>query len=64
MKMPTLKLPEDMIQLKAELTIIMQESLRIAERCDQLLETILKVDGQAEMFDTGEPTSAYVNQDR
>ena len=49
MKMPTLKLPEDMIQLQAELTIIMQESLRIAERCDNLLETVLKVDGQTEM---------------
>ena len=64
MKMPTLKLPEDMIQLQAELTIIMQENLRIVERCDHLLETVLKIDSQAEMFDTGEPTSAYVNQGR
>tara|TARA_R100001082_G_C4363784_1_gene160745 strand:- start:1307 stop:1501 length:195 start_codon:yes stop_codon:yes gene_type:complete len=64
MKMPTLNLPEDMIQLKDELMIIRAKSLRIAERCDNLLETVLKVDGQTEMFDTGEPTSAYVNQDR
>ena len=64
MKMPTLKLPEDMIQLKAELMIIRADSLRTAERCDLLLKTILKLDGQTEMFDTGEPTSAYVNQDR
>tara|TARA_A100001515_G_scaffold126097_1_gene111201 strand:+ start:626 stop:820 length:195 start_codon:yes stop_codon:yes gene_type:complete len=64
MKMPTLNLPEDMIQLKDELMIIRAKSLRIAERCDNLLETVLKVDGQTDMFDTGEPTSAYVNQDR
>ena len=64
MKMPTLKLPEDLIQLQAELTIIMQESSKIERRCKHLLETLLKIDGQTEMFDTGEPTSAYVNQDR
>ena len=64
MKMPTLKLPEDLIQLQAEITIIKAESLRTAERCDHLLNTMLKFEEQTEMFDTGEPTSAYVNQDR
>ena len=64
MKTPTINLPEDLIQLQAELTIIKADSLRTAERCDLLLKTILKLDGQTEMFDTGEPTSAYVNQDR
>ena len=64
MKMPTLNLPEDLIQLHAELTIIKADSLRTAERCDHLLNTMLKFEEQTEMFDTGEPTSAYVNQDR
>ena len=64
MKMPTLKLPEDLIQLQAEITIIKAESLRMAERCDHLLKTMLSFEDQVEMFDTGEPTSAYVNQDR
>ena len=65
MKMPTLNLPEDLIQLQAELTIIKADSLRTAERCSRLLETVLKdEDVQTEMFDTGEPTSAYVDQDR
>ena len=65
MTVPTLKLPEDLIQLQAELTIIKADSLRIAERCGRLLETVLsEEDNQTEMFDTGEPTSAYVNQDR
>ncbi len=64
MKMPTLKLPEDLIQLQAELTIIKADSLRTAERCAHLLKTMLSFEGQTEMFDTGEPTSAYVNQDR
>ena len=64
MKMPTLKLPEDLIQLQAEITIIKAESLRTAERCDHLLKTMLSFEDQVEMFDTGEPTSAYVNQAR
>ena len=64
MNMPSLKLPEDIIQLQAEITIIKAESLRTAERCDHLLKTMLSFEDQVEMFDTGEPTSAYVNQDR
>ena len=62
--MPTLNLPEDLIQLQAELTIIRADSLRTAARCDHLLKTMLNFEDQVEMFDTGEPTSAYVNQDR
>ena len=64
MTAPTLNLPEDLIQLQAELTIIRADSLRTAERCDHLLKTTLSFEDQVEMFDTGEPTSAYVNQDR
>ena len=64
MKTPTINLPEDLIQLQAELTIIRADSLRTAERCDHLLNTMLSFEAQVEMFDTGEPTSAYVNQDR
>lgn len=65
MKMPTLNLPEDLIELRAELTIIAAKASYIAERCDNLLQTMLKFENdQTEMFDTGEPTSAYVNQDR
>ena len=65
MTVPTLNFPEDLIQLQAELTIIKPDSLRIAERCSRLLETVLSEENnQTEMFDTGEPTSAYVNQDR
>ena len=29
-----------------------------------IIENTFKEDNQTEMFDTGEPTSAYVNQDR
>ena len=65
MKTPTINLPEDLIQLQAELTIIKADSLRIAERCSRLLETVLSEENnQTEMFDTGEPTSDFVNQDR
>ena len=63
--MPTLNLPEDLIELRAELTIIAAKAFYITERCDKLLQTMLKFENdQTEMFDTGEPTSAYVNQDR
>ena len=46
MKMPTLNLPEDLIQLQAELTIIKADSLRTAERCDHLLKTMLSFEDQ------------------
>jgi len=65
MKIPTITLPEDLIQLRAELTIMAAKASFIADRCDHLLQTMLKFENdQTEMFDTGEPTSAYVDQDR
>ena len=63
MTVPNLNLPEDLIQLQAELTIMRSECLRMADRCQRLIRYYSPVE-EAEMFDTGEPTSAYVNQDR
>jgi len=63
MKVPNLNLPEDLLQLQAELTIMRSECLRMADRCQRLIRYYSTVE-EPEMFDTGEPTSAYVNQDR
>lgn len=63
MKVPNLNLPEDLLQLQAELTIMRSECLRIADRCQRLAKYFSPAE-EPEMFDTGEPTSAYVNQDR
>ena len=78
MTVPTLKLPEDLIALEAEVTILRNDLNRMSARCATLvdmlnillqeksviIENTFKEDNQTEMFDTGEPTSAYVNQDR
>ena len=63
MKAKTLTLPEDLLQLQAELTIMRSQCLRMADRCQRLARYYAPVE-EPEMFDTGEPTSAYVNQDR
>ena len=63
MKTKTITLPEDLLQLQAELTIMRSECLRMADRCQRLIRYYSPVE-EPEMFDTGEPTSAYVNQDR
>ncbi len=63
MTVPSLNLPEDLLQLQAELTIMRSECLRMADRCQRLARYYALVE-EPEMFDTGEPTSAYVNQDR
>ena len=63
MKVPNLNLPEDLLQLQAELTIMRSECLRMADRCRRLAQYFSPAE-EPEMFDTGEPTSAYVNQDR
>jgi len=63
MKVPNLNLPEDLLQLQAELTIMRSECLRMADRCQRLIKHSSPAE-EPEMFDTGEPTSAYVNQDR
>lgn len=63
MTVPSLNLPEDLLQLQAELTIMRNECLRMADRCQRLVKHFSPAE-EPEMFDTGEPTSAYVNQDR
>ena len=63
MKTKTITLPEDLLQLQAELMIMRSECLRMADRCQRLAKYFSPVE-EPEMFDTGEPTSAYVNQDR
>jgi|TARA_R110001592_G_scaffold88931_3_gene261698 hypothetical protein len=69
---------EDLIALEAEVTILRNDLNRMSARCATLvdmlnillqeksviIENTFKEDNQTEMFDTGEPTSAYVNQDR
>tara|TARA_R100001463_G_scaffold30059_1_gene68436 strand:- start:542 stop:781 length:240 start_codon:yes stop_codon:yes gene_type:complete len=69
---------EDLIALEAEVTILRNDLNKMSNRCATLvdmlnillqeksviIENAFKEDNQAEMFDTGEPTSAYVNQDR
>ena len=69
---------EDLIALEAEVTILRNDLNRMSNRCATLVdmlnillqeksvvtENTFKQDSQTEMFDTGEPTSAYVNQDR
>lgn len=63
MKIKTITLPEDLLQLQAELMIMRSECLRMADRCQRLIKHFSPAE-EPEMFDTGEPTSAYVNQDR
>ena len=63
MKVPNLKLPEDVLQLQAELMTIRSECVRMADRGQRLIRYYSPVE-EPKMFDTGEPTSAYVNQDR
>lgn len=69
---------EDLIALEAEVTILRNDLNKMSNRCATLvdmlnillqeksviIENTFKKDNQTEMFDTGEPTSAYVNQDR
>ena len=69
---------EDLIALEAEVTILRNDLNRMSNRCATLvdmlnilleeksvvIENTFKKDNQTEMFDTGEPTSAYVDQDR
>ena len=66
---------EDLIALEAEVTILRNDLNKMSSRCATLvdmlnillqeksviIENTFKEDSQTEMFDTGEPTSAYVN---
>jgi len=48
-------LPEDLLQLQAELTIMRSECLRMADRCQRLIRYYSTVE-EPEMFDNGETT--------
>lgn len=61
------QLHEELIALEAEVTIVTMNLSRLAAKCEFVSAKIfelLKTNDEPEMFDTGEPTSAYVNQDR
>ena len=57
---------EEIIALEAEIAIISMNLSRLAAKADLLSEKLVKLleDNGTDVFDTGEPTSAYVNQDR
>ena len=57
---------EEIIALEAEIAIISMNLSRLAAKADFLSEKLVKLlgDNEVDIFDTGEPTSAYVNQDR
>tara|TARA_R110000803_G_scaffold205014_1_gene271415 strand:- start:271 stop:459 length:189 start_codon:yes stop_codon:yes gene_type:complete len=57
---------EEIIALEAEIAIISINLSRLAAKADFLSEKLVKLlgDNEVDIFDTGEPTSAYVNQDR
>ena len=57
---------EEIIALEAEIAIISMNLSRLAAKSEFLSEKLVKLlgDNGVDIFDTGEPTSAYVNQDR
>tara|TARA_R110000796_G_scaffold24130_1_gene68912 strand:- start:187 stop:375 length:189 start_codon:yes stop_codon:yes gene_type:complete len=57
---------EEIIALEAEIAIISMNLSRLAAKAELLSEKLVKLlgDNEVDIFDTGEPTSAYVNQDR
>ena len=57
---------EEIIALEAEIAIISMNLSRLAAKSEFLSEKLVKLlgDNEVDIFDTGEPTSAYVNQDR
>jgi len=57
---------EEILALESEIAIISMNLSRLAAKADFLSEKLVKLlgDNGADVFDTGEPTSAYVNQDR
>jgi len=61
------QLHEELIALEAEVTIVTMNLSRLAAKCEFVsarLVKLLETTDEPEMFDTGEPTSAYVDQDR
>jgi len=57
---------EEILALESEIAIISINLSRLAAKADFLSEKLVKLlgDNEVDIFDTGEPTSAYVNQDR
>tara|TARA_R110002126_G_scaffold278273_1_gene424788 strand:- start:130 stop:318 length:189 start_codon:yes stop_codon:yes gene_type:complete len=57
---------EEILALEAEIAIISMNLSRLAAKAELLSEKLVKLlgDNEVDIFDTGEPTSAYVNQDR
>ena len=57
---------EEILALESEIAIISMNLSRLAAKSEFLSEKLVKLlgDNEVDIFDTGEPTSAYVNQDR
>ena len=57
---------EEILALESEIAIISMNLSRLAAKAELLSEKLVKLlgDNGVDVFDTGEPTSAYVNQDR
>jgi hypothetical protein len=57
---------EEILALESEIAIISMNLSRLAAKAELLSEKLVKLlgDNGADVLDTGEPTSAYVNQDR
>ncbi len=57
---------EEILALESEIAIISMNLSRLAAKADVLSEKLVKLleNNGVDIFDTGEPTSAYVNQDR
>jgi|TARA_R110000868_G_scaffold29465_1_gene109634 hypothetical protein len=57
---------EEILALEAEIAVISMNLSRLAAKSEFLSEKLVKLleNNGVDIFDTGEPTSAYVNQDR
>ena len=57
---------EEILALEAEIAVISMNLSRLAAKSEFLSEKLFKLleNNGVDIFDTGEPTSAYVNQDR
>jgi len=57
---------EEILALESEIAIISMNLSRLAAKSEFLSEKLVKLleNNGVDIFDTGEPTSAYVNQDR
>ena len=57
---------EEILPLESEIAIISMNLSRLAAKAELLSEKLVKLleNNGVDVFDTGEPTSAYVNQDR